>query len=124
LELRISERWPCFCTHIGNEWFAYFESTGSKSRPNFLEVLRGASSDYTINDFGVAYWQKQKLSQAVIERLTGGATQWADKAAWQPYLTAQEVTDPRHVRIASEGALLGSLIAQGVSPELVVLALG
>jgi hypothetical protein len=87
-------------------------------------VLRGASSDYTINDFAVAYWQRQKLSQAVIERLTGGATQWADKAAWQSYLTAQEVTDPRHVRIASEGALLGSLIAQGVSPELVVLALG
>ena len=25
------------CTHIGNEWFAYFESTESKSRINFLE---------------------------------------------------------------------------------------
>jgi Transposase IS66 family len=113
-----------FCTHIGNEWFAYFESTDSKSRQNFLEVLRGASSDYTINDFAVAYWQRQKLAQAVIKRLTGGATWWADKAAWQSYLTAQEVTDPRHVRIVSEGALLGSLIAQGVSPELVVLSDG
>jgi len=113
-----------FCTHIGNEWFAYFESTDSKSRQNFLEVLGGASSDYTINDFAVAYWQRQKLAQAVIKRLTGGATWWADKAAWQSYLTAQEVTDPRHVRIVSEGALLGSLIAQGVSPELVVLSDG
>jgi Transposase IS66 family len=113
-----------FCTHIGNEWFAYFESTDSKSRQNFLEVLCGASSDYTINDFAVAYWQRQKLAQAMIKRLTGGVTRWADKAAWQSYLTAQEVTDPRHVRIASEGALLGSLIAQGVSPELVVLSDG
>ena len=29
-----------FCTHIGNELFADFESTDSKSRQNFLEVLR------------------------------------------------------------------------------------
>src|SRR5262249_36039474 len=35
-----------------------------------------------------------------------------------------DVTGPRHVRIAGEGALLGSLIAHGVSPELVVLSDG
>jgi hypothetical protein len=113
-----------FCTHIGNEWFAYFESTDSKSRQNFLEVLRGVPTDYTVNDFAVAYWQRQKLSQAVIERLMAGARRWADKAAWQAFLSAQEVTDPRHARIATEGALLGSLIAQGVSPELIVLSDG
>ena len=31
-----------FCTHIGNDLFAYFESTDSKSRLNFLEVSRTA----------------------------------------------------------------------------------
>jgi hypothetical protein len=113
-----------FCTHIGNELFAYFESTDSKSRQNFLEVLRGDPADYTVNDVAVAYWQRQKLAQAVIERLTAGASRWADKAAWQAFLGVQEVTDPRHVRIATEGALLGSLIAQGVSPELIVLSDG
>jgi hypothetical protein len=113
-----------FCTHIGNELFAYFESTDSKSRQNFLEVLRGARTDYTLNDAAVAYWHRQKLAQAVIERLTAGTQWWADKAAWQAYLAAQQVTDPRHVRIATEGALLGSLIAHGVSPELTVLSDG
>ena len=113
-----------FCTHIGNELFAYFESTDSKSRQNFLEVLRGAHTDYTINDFAVAYWQRQRLSQAVIERLTAGAPRWADEADWQAYLAEQQVTDPRHVRIATEGALLGSSIAHGVSPELTVLSDG
>src|SRR5215210_7543937 len=43
-----------FCTHIGNESFAYFESTDSKSRQNFLELLRGAHTDYTVNDTAVA----------------------------------------------------------------------
>src|SRR4051812_14495569 len=113
-----------FCTHIGNALFAYFESTDSKSRRNFLEVLRGAHTDYTINDVAVTYWQRQKLAQAVIERLRGGAPRWADQATWQAYLTARQVTDPRHVRIATEGALLGSLIAHGVSPELAVLSDG
>jgi hypothetical protein len=113
-----------FCTHIGNELFAYFESTDSKSRQNFLEVLRGVHTDYTINDSAVAYWQRQKLAQGVIERLMAGGLHWTDKGAWESYLTAQQVTDPRHVRIATEGALLGSLIAHGVSPELIVLSDG
>jgi hypothetical protein len=113
-----------FCTHIGNEWFAYFESTDSKSRENFLEVLRGGHTDYTINDAAVAYWRRQKLAQAVIERLTTDPQRWADKPAWQAYLGERRVTDPRHVRIATEGALVGSLIAHGVSPELTVLSDG
>ena len=33
-----------YCTALGNDLFAYFESTDSKSRLNFLRVLRGASS--------------------------------------------------------------------------------
>jgi Transposase IS66 family len=113
-----------FCTHIGNELFAYFESTDSKSRQNFLEVLRGADTDYTINDFAVAYWQRQKLAQAMIERLRAGTRWWAEAATWQAYLSEQQVIDPRQVRIATEGALLGSLIAHGVSPELTVLSDG
>ena len=112
------------CLHIGNELFAYFESTESKSRQNFLEVLRGAHTDYTINDFAQAYWQRQKLAQAVIERLTAGSAWFADAEAWRAYLALQDVTNDRHVRIATEGALLGSLIAHGVSPELTVLSDG
>src|SRR3954469_15846325 len=113
-----------FCTHIGNESFAYFESTDSKSRQNFLEVLRGAHTDYTINDFAVAYWQRQKLARAVIERLRAGAIWFADEDAWRASLAVHNVTTERHVRIATEGALLGSLIAHGVSPELTVLSDG
>ena len=32
-----------YCTVIGNDLFAYFESTDSKSRLNFLEVLQGSN---------------------------------------------------------------------------------
>ncbi|HYB06146.1 MAG TPA: hypothetical protein VED02_05370, partial [Methyloceanibacter sp.] len=35
-----------FCTQIGNEHFAWFGTTGSKSRLNFLELLRAGHGDY------------------------------------------------------------------------------
>ena len=50
------------CTQIGNDLFACFESTDSKSRLNFLEILRRPHTDYVINEIAVAYWRRQKLA--------------------------------------------------------------
>jgi len=113
-----------YCTHIGNDLFATFESTDSKSRLNFLEVLRGPKTDYVINDVATAYWERQKLAEDVRARLCRGPCGFADRSAWDAHLQALEITAERHVRIATEGALLGSLIAQGVSPTLAVLSDG
>jgi Transposase IS66 family len=113
-----------YCTHIGNELFAYFASTDSKSRINFLEVLRGGHGDYVVNDVAVAYWQKYELSAALIASLAEGPTHFVDAAAWNARLHTLGVTGARLVRITTEGTLLGSLIAHGVSPELAVLSDG
>ena len=113
-----------FCTALGNEFFAYFESTDSKSRLNFLKVLRGPATAYTINEVAVAYWQRQQLAQALVEALQAGPCHFAEAAAWQARLAELGITSERHVRIASEGALLGQLIAQGVSPDLSILSDG
>jgi Transposase IS66 family len=113
-----------YCTHIGNDLFATFESTDSKSRLNFLEVLRGPQTDYVINDMATAYWERQKLAEAVREKLGQGPREFADRSAWDAHLQALGITGERHVRIATEGALLGSLIAQGVSPMLAILSDG
>ncbi len=113
-----------FCTQIGNELFAFFASTDSKSRLNFLEILRQPHTDYRINQTAVAYWRRQKLPKAVVDLLRRGPRTFADSAAWEERLRALGITRPRHVRIATEGALLGSLIAHGVSPELAILSDG
>jgi Transposase IS66 family len=113
-----------YCTQIGNEFFAYFESTDSKSRLNFLQVLRGEHRDYVINDVAAAYWQKYELAAATIASLTEGPAHFVDAAAWNERLQTLGITGTRLVRIATEGALLGSLIAHGVSPQLVVLSDG
>lgn len=113
-----------YCTHIGNEFFAYFESTDSKSRLNFLKVLRGEHGDYVINEIAVAYWEKYGLAAALIASLREGPTHFIDAAAWNDRLHALDITTARLVRITTEGALLGSLIDHGVSPNLVVLSDG
>jgi Transposase IS66 family len=112
------------CTQIGNELFASFASTDSKSRLNFLEILRGPHTDYVIDEIARAYWRRQGLPEAVMDRLCRGPRTFADPAAWRARLRELAISGPRHVRIASEGALLGSLTAHGVSPELVVLSDG
>jgi transposase IS66 family protein len=113
-----------YCTQIGNELFATFESTDSKSRLNFLEILRRPHTDYVINETAVAYWEQQKLTVALVEKLCQGPRQFDDATAWQARLQEVGITADRHVRIASEGALLGSLIAHGVSAELGILSDG
>lgn len=112
------------CLLIGNERFAYFRSSESKSRLNFLETLRQPHTDYVLNEVARAYWVEQQLSAAVTAALLTGPQALADVAAWQAHLAVVGVTGERHVRIATEGALLGSLIEHGVSPELVVLSDG
>jgi len=113
-----------YCTAIGNDLFSYFESSDSKSRLNFLHVLQGSQRNYAINETAFAYWERQKLSAALVDKLTQGPQEFAGEPAWQARLAELAITDERHVRIASEGALLGGLIARGVSPELVVLSDG
>jgi Transposase IS66 family len=77
-----------------------------------------------VNEVAVAYWDRQGLAQAVRAVLRSGDGVCADEAAWQTHLTACGVTGERQRRIATAGALLGSLIHHGVAADLVVLSDG
>jgi transposase IS66 family protein len=113
-----------YCTQIGNDLFASFESTNCKSRLNFLEILRRPHTDYVISEIAVGYWEEQPLAAAVVEKLCQGPCQFSDATEWRARLQELGITAERHVRIASEGALLGSLIAHGVSTELGIVSDG
>ena len=111
------------CTHIGNELFAYFASTGSKSRINFLGLLRAGRDEYTLNDEALAYMEAQKLPQGPLGLLAVCARKSSvGMEAWLATLDGLGITTPRHVRIATEGALLGTVIEHGVNPELVIVS--
>src|SRR5271169_2604542 len=76
-----------FCTQIGNPHFAWFGTTGSKSRLNFLELLRAGHEDYVINAEALAYMRRRHLAARVIALLASHAeTHFADRPAWQAHL--------------------------------------
>jgi len=58
------------CTQIGNVNFAWFGTTSSKSRCNFLQVLRAGYSDYVINTEALAY-MRQRLARGTGDRSPG-----------------------------------------------------
>jgi len=110
-----------YCTHIGNELFTWFASTESKSRMNFLELLRAGQTDYVIDATARAYMHHQQLPKAQL-RLFAEDCAVVNQAAWAAHLRHLGITTERHVRIATEGALVASLTRHGVSPELVILS--
>jgi hypothetical protein len=101
-----------YCTYIGNEFFAWFESTQSKSRVNFLGLLRAGHQDYVLNAGALAYMAEHKLPQVKLNLLQEGRS-FEDKDAWEGYLKSVGISGPRHRLIATEGALVGSLLARG-----------
>jgi hypothetical protein len=112
-----------YCTHIGNESFAWFSSTQSKSRINFLELLQGRAVEYTINSAALNYMRMQGLPQrpfTVIKQ--NDITTFDDKEEWKTFLQQLKITNNRHVRIATEGALIGTLSARGFPPDLVIIS--
>ncbi|MHC4621404.1 MAG: IS66 family transposase [Planctomycetota bacterium] len=112
-----------YCTHIGNELFTWFASTESKSRINFLQLLRAGHEDYVLGKDALYYMRAQGLPQAQLGLLEAqGERVFADEASWKASLEAMAITSERHVRIATEGALLGSVLTHGVNSELAIMS--
>src|SRR3982751_457828 len=115
------------CTQIGNDHFTWFGTTASKSRLNFLELLRAGHTDYVINPEALTYMRDRALSGPVIERLaTHPEHTFPDRTAWQAHLERLGIPDlrvnPDPVRIATEGALWGAIKAHGFLPETVIVS--
>ncbi len=114
-----------YCTHIGNEGFAWFETTPRKNRINFLELLRGERTDYVLSSEALTYMAKHKLPRSQWQQLSLSLDRvFKDFEEWLAYLNQLGVSKPNHVKTATEGALLGSVIVSGVSPHLGIVSDG
>jgi hypothetical protein len=112
---------------LGNDHFAALVTTASKSRLNFLEVLRAGFADYVINAEALAYMRQRALAGPVIANLAEHPERhFADEAAWLRHLDQIGITGltvtPDPVRIATEGAVWGSISAHGLLPDTVILS--
>lgn len=132
-------------TQVGNDAFTWFSTTFSKSRLNFLDLLRAGHGEYVVNEAALAYMRGRALSGAVIARLQNAATRhFADRTAWMAHLerlgiAALKSLPPRRrgsipIRsepapdpdpgIATEGALWGTIADRGLLADTVILSDG
>jgi hypothetical protein len=112
-----------YVTHIGNEAFAWFEGTSHKSRINFLQLLRAGHTDYQVDEQALAYMHEHKLPIAMVTRLRDAEPcHFADEQQWTQHLQQRGITQQRHQRAATEGALLGSVLEHGVPEDLAIIS--
>jgi hypothetical protein len=113
-----------YCTHIGNELFAWFGSTESKSRINFLSCLgQGSASCYVLNAGALAYMERQKLPPVLLAGLDDKTVRIETQADWETWLESQGIKAPRHRKIITEGALMGGLLAhQGIPVNFSIIS--
>lgn len=101
------------CTHIGNELFASFSTTDSKSRLNFLRLLCQPEEQYrwceeaseSLGWLGAS----GKLYAKMKEQPDGA---WSGRKAWEEQLNDWGVKTATHRRLVSEAALFGKLLTE------------
>jgi hypothetical protein len=112
-----------YCLHIGNAWFAYFMSSQSKSRINFLEILRAGHTDYVLDTYALDYMRSKKLPKKVLSILEAfGDIVLPDKESWDKQLRSLGIVRKRHVKIVTEGALLVSVVSHDIDPDLAIIS--
>src|SRR3954451_10019854 len=111
-----------YTTHIGNDCFAWFATRPSKSRLNFLDLLRAGHPDYVINATAAAYLVEHKVAETVIASLLGHERRsFADDATWQAHLDSFGLGAGCRRRV-TEAAMIGSIIARGLLADTVIVS--
>lgn len=111
------------CTHIGNDLFAWFKSTESKSRINFLKLLGAGVSEYILNLDAFDYMTSHKLPINPLQLLKESSEQqFTCEEDWLHILRKLNITNSRHIRIATEGALIAGIIKNGFNIDLAIMS--
>jgi hypothetical protein len=114
-----------YCTVIGNEDFAYFRSSESKSRENFLEILQAGAERYVLNEEAKVYLENYQLPQKHLSEIDYSDEPLAKtKEEWHEHLLSSGITSAKTVRVLTEAALLGGLNIVGRSEALRIMSDG
>ena len=109
--------------HIGNDLFASFFTTETKSRVNFLKILLSPDHDYVFNADTLFYLEWFDVSVKRRNQLASEPEQiYQDDASWETQLDAWKIKSPELRRLMTEAALWASLLARDWSSDLVLIS--
>jgi hypothetical protein len=111
--------------HIGNDFFAAFFTTETKSRVNFLKILQTPYEDYILNGDALFYLECFGVSQRLLAQLQPEAEAWRTfdgDAAWAAQLDAWGILSAEPRRLVTEAALWASLLAHDLYSDLALIS--
>jgi hypothetical protein len=118
-------RRPGVTTQIGGERFTVFRTSRSKSRLNFLSLLRAGRDEYVVNEAALDYLRRQPVEAAVIARLTKlqGQVFSSQREWWQHLLRCSiNIFDRPLLQSLDEAATWGALRHHGLMENTVVVS--
>ena len=114
---------PGHTLHIGNDFFAVFFTTGTKSRVNFLKTLLYPHQDYVFNDDALFYLECFGASQRRLVQLgPESGRSYEDEQSWETQLDVWDITSAEQRRLATEAALWASMLAHDLYNDLVLIS--
>jgi len=113
-----------FCNCINSSLFTYFKTTYSKSRINFLEILRQSRSDYQINETSLSYIKKEKFAskyyQILKQSYDNGERVFENKASLESYFKRNGIKAKYAIKQISEALLIGTIVNHGFDTNTVI----
>lgn len=116
---------PGHTLHIGNDFFATFFTTDTKSRVNFLKCLLNPFTDYVLNLDALFYLECIAAPKWIIEKLRRQAEAWTvfdDDAAWERQLKRWKIKSDEHRRFVTEAALWANMLARDMEVGTVLIS--
>ena len=111
-----------YCNCISSDLFTYFTTSYSKSRINFLEILRLDRTDYELNQTALDYMEREKLPtkyyDVLLASYQNGVCNFKDEASLAAYFKLHDFTAAYAIRTMTQGLLIGCLVENGFDPKI------
>jgi hypothetical protein len=114
-------------TQIGGERFTVFRTGWSKSRLNFLSLLRAGHEDYVTNDAALDDMRRRQVALSLIEKLCAHPEKmFGSQSLWLEHLArcSIDIVDKTLLRALSEAAIWGAIRHHGLMSSTVVVSDG
>ncbi|MBY5637529.1 transposase [Rhizobium leguminosarum] len=112
-------------TQIGGEHFTAFRTAPSKSRLNFLALLRGNYQDYVLNDAAFTFLEDRQVDPALLAHLkTREPRRFANQVPFLEYLAANgiDIFDKEIIRPFAEAGIWGAIRHHGLVGNAVIVS--
>lgn len=116
---------PGYATHIGGPNFTVFRTTKSKSRLNFLSLLRGNYKDYVLNDAAFDYLEARHGCPPLPAELRCLEPQrFSNEVPFMAHLASKgvDIFDTQIVGLLAEAGLWGAIRHHGLMGDIVIVS--